>query len=59
MRVLGLQRPLFVALVAAAALYCLVRSGAWLRFGLALVVGEWLSLVVLGLGCAGSMLQSF
>lgn len=39
-RVLGLQRPLFVALVGAAGLYCLVRSSAWLRFGLALAVGE-------------------
>ena len=40
MRVLGLQRPLFVALLLAAALYCLVRGGGWLRLVLALPAGE-------------------
>jgi hypothetical protein len=39
-RVLGLQRPLFVVLVAAAALYCWYRSKAWLGLALALVAGE-------------------
>jgi hypothetical protein len=38
-RVLGLQRPLFAALLVAAALYCLWRSGGWLRLMLALAAG--------------------
>jgi hypothetical protein len=38
-RVLGLQRPLFVLLVAAVALYCWYRSRAWLGLALGLVAG--------------------
>lgn len=38
-RVLGLQRPLFAALLVAAALYCMWRSGGWLRLLLALAAG--------------------
>lgn len=38
-RVLGLQRLLFVALQVAAALYCLLRGGGWLRLLLALAAG--------------------
>ncbi|KAF6255729.1 prenylated rab acceptor PRA1 [Scenedesmus sp. NREL 46B-D3] len=43
-RVLGLQRPLFVLLVAAAALYCWFRSRAWLGLALALVAGTCVAL---------------
>lgn len=39
-RVLGLQRPLFVVLLGAAALYCLYRSGGWLRLLLVLLAGD-------------------
>jgi hypothetical protein len=39
-RVLGLSRPLFVALVGLAALYCLYRSRGWLNLVLALLAGE-------------------
>jgi hypothetical protein len=39
-RVLGLQRPLFVLLLAAGALYCWYRSRAWLGLALALLAGE-------------------
>jgi hypothetical protein len=39
-RVLGLQRPPFVLLAAAAALYCWYRSRAWLLLALALLAGE-------------------
>jgi hypothetical protein len=38
-RVLGLQRPLFVVLVGLGALYCLFRSRAWLRLLAALLAG--------------------
>lgn len=43
-RVLGLQRALFVGLVLAGALYCYFRSRGWLRLLLALLIG--LSLLV-------------
>jgi len=39
-RVLGLQRALFVGLVLAGALYCYFRSRGWLRLLLALLIGE-------------------
>lgn len=44
-RVLALQRPLFVALVGAAALYCLIMGKGWLRLLLAVSGGEELQCV--------------